>query len=412
MAEKRRVKLDADPEIMKPAGSDGLPRPKKELDVKPTAATKPGLDWDGAEVEVTSDLYAEPISDWNELLTELGYDPAVYEVIEPVKISCWDSTVGDEVRRMWSYKANIQVRKTIQYRDDDYRELVSLVKKHRKKAPKPVGDGAFIVNLADWQAGKADGPGVEGFTKFMLDTIDRLYERVRELKSLGRAMDHLVIAGVGDMIENCNQNYSSQTFTVELNRRQQIRLVRRLLFKLVTKLAGEFSRVTVLAVPGNHGENRTGGKAYTTVGDNDDVAVFEMLADILSANPDVYGHVEFVIPEDEIYVILEVIPGEYIGWTHGHVTVNGADPQKKIREWWKDQTFTGKDIGFVRILNTGHYHHLSIIEYDDNKIHIQCPSADGGSEWFENLKGVDSRPGTVTYIVDSSRAPYRDLEVI
>jgi hypothetical protein len=37
---------------------------------------------------------------------------------------------------------------------------------------------------------------------------------------------------------------------------------------------------------------------------------------------------------------------------------------------------------------------------------------DGGSEWFKDLTGVDSRPGTLTFVIDKSERPYRDLEVI
>jgi hypothetical protein len=37
---------------------------------------------------------------------------------------------------------------------------------------------------------------------------------------------------------------------------------------------------------------------------------------------------------------------------------------------------------------------------------------DGGSEWFEDLTGTSSRTGTLTFVVDDSDRPYRDLEII
>lgn len=392
-------------------GKDYNP-PKKEVEIKTPAAYKPGLEWDGEEVQVTSDVYSEPVRDFDELLNELGYDPELYEIIEPIKVSSWDVPSEGDVKRLYSYKVGIRAKRLTQYRDEDYRDLVNLVRKHRPSTEKSVDtDSAFVVCLSDWQIGKADGDGTEGTIDRILQMIDDVTNRIKDLQKSGRKFKTLVIAGIGDMVENCDGHYASQTFTVQLNRRQQIRVLRRLLVKAVTSWAKMFPEVIVTAVPGNHGENRKDGKSFTTRGDNDDVAAFEMLAEILAINPDAYGHVKFLIPEDDISVVFKVFE-TYIGFTHGHVTSGGSDPQKKIKEWWKSQTFSNNPIGHVNILITGHYHHFSIIEYDNDKIHMQCPAMDGGSEWFKDLTGVDSRPGTLTFVVDKSSKPYRDLEII
>jgi hypothetical protein len=388
--------------------------PKKETTIKAPSSMKPSVDWDGEEVQVTSEVYSEPVKDWDQLLAELGYDSDLYEIIEPVKLSSWDAPAGEgETKRLYSYKVGIRAKRVTQYRDEDYKDLVTLIKKHRPMPDKQAsGDATFVVCLSDWQIGKADGDGTDGTIGRILDMIDGVTERIRELQKSGRKMKTLVVAGVGDMVENCEGHYATQTFTVQLNRRQQVRVLRRLLTKAITSWAKMFNEVIVLAVPGNHGENRNAsGKSFTTRGDNDDVAAFEMVAEILSANQEAYGHVRFIIPEDEISVIVEV-SDTYIGFAHGHVTSNGADPQKKIKEWWKSQTFTNNPIGHANILITGHYHHFSVIEHDNDKIHMQCPAMDGGSEWFKDLTGVDSRPGTLTFVIDKSERPYRDLEVI
>lgn len=388
--------------------------PKKDLTVKVPAALKPSVDWDGEEVQVTSEVYSEPVRDWDELLSELGYDPTLYEIIEPVKISSWDANAGEgETKRLYSYKVGVRAKRTTQYRDEDYKDLVNLIKKHRPMSEKtPNGNSTFVVCLSDWQIGKADGDGTDGTIKRILVMIDAVTERIRELQKSGRKMKTLVVAGVGDMVENCEGHYATQTFTVELNRRQQVRVLRRLLTKAITTWSKHFDEAIVVAVPGNHGENRNGsGKSFTTRGDNDDVAVFEMVAEILSANPEAYGHVRFSLPEDDISMIVES-NGKYLGFTHGHITSTGNDPQKKIKEWWKSQNFANNPIGYVDILITGHYHHFSVVEHDRNRIHIQCPAMDGGSEWFKDLTGVDSRPGTLTFVLDNSERPYRDLEII
>ena len=78
--------------------------------------------------------------------------------------------------------------------------------------------------------------------------------------------------------------------------------------------------------------------------------------------------------------------------------------------WWKDQAFCNTLIGSAKILVTGHYHHFSVIEYDMDKMHIQCPAMDGGSDWWKDKTGEHSRPGTLTFVLD--HAGYRDIEII
>jgi predicted phosphodiesterase len=410
----KHFEYEEDASLNLPSEGQSAVPPKKEPAFKPPAALKPGIEWDGDEVQVTSEVYSEPVRDWDELLSELGYDPELYEVIEPVKISSWDANAGEgETKRLYSYKVGVRAKRTTQYRDEDYKDLVNLIKKHRPMTEKVKGGSStFVVCLSDWQLGKADGDGTDGTIRRILTMIDNVTERIRELQRSGRKMNTLVIAGIGDMVENCGGHYATQTFTVQLNRRQQMRVLRRLLTKAVTTWSKMFNEVVVLAVPGNHGENRNAaGKSFTTRGDNDDVAVFEMVAEILAANEEAYGHVNFLIPEDEVYMMVKVADS-YIGFTHGHITSGGSDPQKKIKEWWKSQTFNGSPIGHANILVTGHYHHFSVIEHDDSKIHMQCPTMDGGSEWFEDLTGTSSRTGTLTFVVDDSDRPYRDLEII
>ena len=408
----KHLSFEEDEELNRPTKNKKVVAPKKESNFKPTVALRSGINWEGDGLEVTSEVYAEPVKDWDTLLIELGYDPNLYEVIEPVKVSAWDAQGEDGMKRLYSYKAGVRAKRTTQYRDEDYQEVVSLIKKHRPLKDFAEGDCTFFVFLADWQIGKADGDGTSGTVKRILTMIDDVSNRIDELLKMGRKIERIVIVGVGDMNENCEGHYASQLFTVELNRRQQMRLLRRLLTKAITTWAKKVGKVEVYAVPGNHGENRgQSGKANTTRGDNDDVSVFEMVYEILQANPSAYGHVEFYLPEDEIYMIIPAY-NRSVGVAHGHVTSGGANPQNKIRDWWKDQAFCKNDIGYVDILVTGHYHHFSVVEYDDQTIHFQCPAMDGGSEWFKDLKGVDSRPGTLTFIMDGSEKPYRDLEII
>jgi hypothetical protein len=82
-------------------------------------------------------------------------------------------------------------------------------------------------------------------------------------------------------------------------------------------------RIVLGAVPGNHGENRnSSGKAYTTATDNDDLAVFEGVAEILAANPERYGHVHTVLAE-ALGMAIENVAGVLETQAHGEGITQG-----------------------------------------------------------------------------------------
>ena len=390
------------------ANESDIQLPLKEKTAVAPTAWKPGVVWDGMEGEITSRTMTSPTPHWDEIIAGWGYDPKVYEIVEPVKISTWDAQTASGTQQLWSYKAGMRVRthpKAIPYDD-----LLEEIKKH--KPVKPVfteGPLDMVVCLADWQTGKPDGDGLTGTVQRILAMIDDVENRIKELNKLGRQIGRLFIIGMGDMIEGCDQSYATQTFGVELNRREQVRIARRLVRDAIVRWSKYFGEVIVSAVPGNHGENRSGGRLFTSVGDNDDVAIFEVVAEILASNPKAFGHVSFHIPENEIYVTFRM--GEnVVGFTHGHITRGSGSPQNKIKSWWEDQVFGEQKIGQANILVTAHYHHFSVIEYG-KKIHIQAPTVDGGSEWWQNLTGQDSRQGTLTFLTGGTKI-YQDLEVI
>jgi hypothetical protein len=123
--------------------------------------------------------------------------------------------------------------------------------------------------------------------------------------------------------------------------------------------------------------------------------VVEMVADVL-AGRDQLEHVSWVIPEDRLAVVLDC-SGVPVGFTHGHLAGKGTTPQAKQLAWWKDQMAGAQPVGDARILVTGHYHHLSVVDHGP-RVHIQCPAQDGGSDWFRNATGADSAAGQLAFI--------------
>ncbi len=156
------------------------------------------------------------------------------------------------------------------------------------------------------------------------------------------------------------------------------------------------------------------GKAFTSFGDNDDVAIFEQAQEVLDA-AGYDKQMRWVTPEEDLTVTLDVF-GQILGLAHGHQAHGGGGPQGKTLAWRRRMADMRHPIGDADILVTGHYHHLHI-HADGPKTWLLCPSLEGGSEWFAAGGGPPSvgqrhavRPGTLSFTID--RAGWSDLEVL
>jgi len=377
--------------LLEPVESGSIPNPN----LKPKSAQwLPGVVWDGSEGTVTTNaIPAEESPDWDSVLRIWGLDPEKFRVVEPVLFNVW----GDPdavLNRQWKGKV---VRKGLGA-EVNYDDLIDEIKKHKKaQTPPPVGDGVFCVVLADWQIGKPDGDGLAGTVKRILASIDSVEDRVKELRKIKRPIGKLIVLWTGDSIEGCIGHYEQQLFGVELDRRDQIKVARRLLRDALTRWSKLFDEVNVVSVAGNHGENRnSSGKSYTTLNDNDDLAIVEQVSEILGANPEVYGHVKFAIPKDRLSITVESA-GWILGLTHGHVAkVSGASPELKMRRWLEGQSFGKQAIGDSDVLVSGHWHHLRAADWG-GVMWLQAPALDGGSVWWEQIKGDNAEVGVLTF---------------
>jgi predicted phosphodiesterase len=172
-----------------------------------------------------------------------------------------------------------------------------------------------------------------------------------------------------------------------------------------------FPEVSVMAVAGNHGENRnSSGKSYTSLNDNDDLAVVEQVAEILEANPEVYGHIKFAIPTDQLSITAEVA-GWVLGITHGHAArATGATPEAKLRRWLEGQSLGRRSVGDSDVLVSGHYHHLRVADWG-GCVWLQAPAMDGGSDWWEQMKGERSQAGILTFAMYPEKR-VADLQIL
>ena len=377
---------------------------------------EPGLNTAKKEIISKPMAKAEKPEDhrWDAYLTELGFNPNDFEIIEPFEIRTWTANMGGgETQQFYYYKAKIISKNLENEKDFDYKALLKEIKTSKpKSAAKTSGPSSFVVCLSDWQMGKRDGDGTAGIVERVETMIPSVEERYKTLRKQGVELGTLYIYSLGDMIENCDGFYAMQTATVEYDLRRQLMITRRLLAKAIKRWSKDFDNVVVACVPGNHGENRKNGKAYTTFGDNFDVTLFDNLQEMFSENK-AYDHVNFIITDNDLWLTLNV-SGKIIGLAHGHqFRTGGKYSHQKAINWLSNQAFGMTDMGDVDILISGHFHHLFIIN-EGKRVLMQCLSMDGGSDWFENLSGKKSFSGTLTFSVSETeeRIPFQNLEVL
>jgi predicted phosphodiesterase len=368
---------------------------------------EPGIDTAKGVVTAVSDANAPP-SDWSDIIRELGLSDAwTVDESQPVQVRTWD-TPGAEGGRMYYYKATVIPSRDAEQSPD----IDALIKEVKRRKPKPpvdiLAERALVVCLADWQAGKSDNGGVEALVERLMALKDAVPVRVKEAHRTGRPISALYVIGMGDMVEACDGHYAMQTFGVELDGRQQVKLVRRILTMLITEWSKLPVKMVVGCVPGNHGQARKNGKAYTTFEDNDDLAVFEQVQEILGHNPDAYGNISWVIPNGDMTITLDVC-GTVVAFAHGHQFFGSGIPLAKARTWWKSKMAAMHPAGDATVLCYGHFHHLQVLQ-DGPRTIFGCPSNDGGSRWFEEQGGPTTACGTLTFVTDKDG--WHDLRII
>jgi predicted phosphodiesterase len=355
-----------------------------------------GVQWRGEEGTITTGLMdGEVAPDWSAVLRIWGLDPEAFDVVEPILFNVWGDPDG-VMNRQWKGKV---VRKFAHSDRADLEVLIRDARKMRRSAPPVVVDsGAWLtVVVADWQTGKKDGDGLEGLVDRWLSAIGAVEKRWKELRKIGRPLEGILVLCVGDLVEGCDGHYAMQTFSVELDRRDQKKVARRLLKEALVAWSKFAPAIKVAAVGGNHGENRKKGKAFTTFNDNDDVALVEEVAEILAANPEAFGHVEFAVPRDALTLTVEVA-GRIVGITHGHLAGGGQTVEAKLRGWMANQALGKQPIADCDILVTGHYHHFRMADWG-GVVWLQAPSLEGGSDWWRQLSGQTSQRGVLSFTV-------------
>ena len=357
----------------------------------------------GGEIVLRQDS-AEIPADWTAVLRELlpeGFDPAEYEVDgSTVEVRAWDGNIGNgELKRFYYFKARIR-RKGLLSEAVDLEDVLAAARKAKPKPVQPAdNERVYFCQITDMQAGQADGDGVEGLIRRALEIPQLIKDDLAALKKQGKPATGIFIPVTGDLVEGITGWYEMQTFSVSLDRREQVKLVRRLLSEILIDVASHGLPVHVAVVPGNHGENRQNGKAYTTLGDNDDVALVEQIAEAFQLSGR-FDHVTFSFPDKERVSLTVEVLGWIVGLTHGHIARSTGTPAQKLLAWFKTMAGIKDPIGDSDLLFVGHYHHLILTQLIGDLILIMGGALCDRSAWFSQSAGLVSDPciakGTIT----------------
>jgi len=377
-------------------------RPSKP--VHPTG-WEPSLTWNGRDGVITAQLESEPdASVWDELIADWGLDPARTMVVDgSLQIRAWDTTRNGESVRMKYYRCVIKPREHVVDRADvEY--LCKLVERRKVVSVKETGGNCgFVLLASDWQLGKSEGGGSVASVEKIMYAINKAVHRYKQLLKSGREIECVYFIGLGDLVESCDGFYPMQSFQADLSDREQDALARRLIMYAINAFVDLGARVVAMGVPGNHGENRRNGKAFTNFRDNRDFAVFETVGEILAANPQRYANVSVptqALNDDDLTMTLDIL-GVPVAFAHGHQFRNGANSQAKMEGWLRGQALGRTGVADAQILLCGHLHHFVVSEATGRTV-IQVPAMDGGSQWFKSTSGASAPAGMVSLVVGES----------
>jgi hypothetical protein len=373
------------------------------------------LEWAGEKGVFNTGQLESDLSDMSHdaILKLFGHDPSKVEITGILRERHSEYYDRDEGKKLWKHSYAFGVLKKSATVKDEVDPIALIKELGIKSKPKGINtanglDSTFVLDWADWQVMKAEGGGIKGFVDRFDSAMEAALQRIVDLRSTGRKIDELVIIGGGDMIEGC-VIYPNQSYEIVGHRRDQIRLTVATILKGIYTLAPLFDKVKIVAVPGNHGENRIGG-SRTTIGDNDDLLVFEM-AEVGIKNDPNMKHVKFEIAEKEVSLTTK-IQGWVYGITHGDVYGKGGGTgvRNKVFGWFKTMAANRHAVGSADVLVTHHFHHDALEDWGAT-LWVQNPTMDGGSHYFVEATGHKPKHGMNSWVVTKTDR-FQDKQVL
>lgn len=376
--------------------------------IAPEPAGKVEVGPEGGEF---TDIRTEaPLTDWGHIFEKFQLDPAEFVIIDDtVRMSMWQQSKrtesGDrDVVNLYSYRARF--RRRTQYTDQaTLEDMVDRLRAVPKPAPssgaQPV---TLFVGLADWQLGKSYGPG-----RGTDETIARInqsraaiHQYLEQRRQLGYSIEKIILANMGDPVENVQGSYANQPHMVDLNMRDQLTLAIDTSLEWIRDLA-PYAPIEYAATLCNHGQ-LTRGTGKTNVTDDADNAsgfIADTLRTVTSHIPNL-ASMTWAIPRDNM-ITRVTASGVRMPLAHGH-KITGPEER-----WLSNQTNALSHEGWRPDLwVTAHRHHANVTDFGPYH-RIQCTTVDPGSKHFSDETGQYATPGTTVFLA-GAHLPHRFAE--
>ena len=367
---------------------------------------RPRLDVDESKggFVVSKPRPAGEVPDTKTILEEFGLDPDAWAV-SSLRRSRWQTYHGEWLE---SVRVNLLPIGVDQAEKLDAEQLIDEIKKWKPERGIKIGtgEGAYAVFPSDQQIGKKTGSGgTQQSIDRLLNLTSQSVARFKGLQKMGLNLGTIVLGLPGDHVEgNTSQNGKLQGLAAsDLGLKEQVRVARRLLMAQIKALAPYCERLIVPVVNGNHDEVTRQVSADPADGWNVEIA--SAVQDACAENP-ALSHVEFRYPASGHQTLTVDINGTMLGLFHGH-QVN----QNNVLKYLSQQSAGQTALGGADLWVSGHFHNFRTMDIGD-RLWVQCPTTDPGSEWFRDRAGLESKPGLLTMVIGGDYDPRENISVI
>ena len=342
--------------------------------------------------------------DARQILEDFDLNPDDWNVTS-IRRGKWQKYDGEYLE---SLRVNV-VPNRVAYEDRlDAEKLIDEIKKWRPERGTKVatGSGSYTVVPADQQIGKkAGGQGTQQSIDRILGLTDLSVQKFKAYQKMGLNLGSITLALPGDHVEgNVSQNGRLQGLAAsDLGLTEQVRVARRLLMAQIKAFAPLAERMVVPVINGNHDEVTRQVAADPADGWNVEIAA--AVQDACAENP-ALQHVEFRFPASGHQTLTVDIDGTMLGLFHGHQA-----NQNNVLKYLSGQAAGQTALGGADVWISGHFHNFRTMDIGD-RLWLQCPTTDPGSEWFRDRAGLESKPGLLTMILGGSFDPREFISVL
>jgi predicted phosphodiesterase len=344
------------------------------------------------------------ITDATTVLAEFGLDPKEW-CVTSMRRGKWQKHDGDWLE---SVRVNLTPMAPTYGDNLDVEQLADHIKKWRpaKSTKKSSGSGAYLVAPSDQQIGKkANGQGTEQSIGRILQLTESAVHKFEAYKKMGLSLGTICLALPGDHVEGTtSQNGRLQGQAAsDLGITEQTRVARRLLLAQVKALAPLVDRMIIPVINGNHDEATR--QVVTDPADGWNVEIASAVQDICAENPEL-AHVEFRYPSSGHQTLTVDVNGTMLGLFHGHQA-----SQNNTLKYISQQSAGKTALGGADIWISGHFHNFRTMDIGE-RLWVQAPTTDPGSEWFRDRAGMESKPGLLTMVIGGEYEPREFISVL